>query len=124
MSAYAIAQMREIHPHLEVLEYLERIQATLNPFSGRFVVHGGAIEVLEGAWPGVLVIIEFPGMAEARSWYGSQAYQQILPLRTNHILGDAILVEGVEPGHDSAQMASDLRAANWVPASAAAASPL
>jgi hypothetical protein len=27
-----------------------------------------------------------------------------------HIAGDTILVEGVEPGHDSARMAAELRA--------------
>jgi uncharacterized protein (DUF1330 family) len=113
MSAYALAHLREIDPHPEILEYLERIQATLDPFSGRFIVHGGAIEVREGAWPGTLVIIEFPSMAEARSWYDSPAYQQILRLRTSHIASDAILVEGVEPGHNSAKMAAELRAANW-----------
>jgi hypothetical protein len=58
MSAYALAHMREIGPHPEVLEYLERIQTTLDPFSGRFIVHGGAIEVREGTWPGNLVIID------------------------------------------------------------------
>jgi uncharacterized protein (DUF1330 family) len=118
MSAYALAHLREIVPHPEILEYMEKIQATLDPFSGRFIVHGGSIEVREGGWPGVLVIIEFPGMAEARSWYDSPAYQRILPLRTDHILSDTILVEGVEPGHDSARMAEGLRNAKWLPASA------
>src|SRR5262245_19571668 len=111
MSAYALAHLREIHPHEEILEYLEKIQSTLDPFSGRFIVHGGAIDVREGIWPGQLVIIEFPGMAEARAWYESPAYQRILPLRTRHIGSDAILAEGVESGHDSAEMASKLRAA-------------
>src|SRR5262245_16294966 len=109
MPAYALAHLREIDRHSEVLEYLEKIQATLDPFSGQFVVHGGAIEVREGAWPGQLVIIEFPSMAEARSWYESPGYQRILPLRTNHIASDTILVEGVEADHDSATMAAELR---------------
>jgi uncharacterized protein (DUF1330 family) len=113
MSAYALAHLCEIDPHPEILEYLEKIQSTLDPFSGRFIVHGGAIDVREGTWPGNLVIIEFPSMAEARSWYESPAYQQVLPLRTRHIAGDTILVEGVEPDHDSAKMAAELRAANW-----------
>jgi uncharacterized protein (DUF1330 family) len=117
MAAYALAHLREVEPHTEILEYLEQIQATLDPFRGRFIVHGGVIEVLEGQWPGNLVIIEFPSMAAGRSWYESPAYQQILPLRTDHIRGDTILVEGVEPNHDSARMAADLRKANWVPAS-------
>jgi uncharacterized protein (DUF1330 family) len=116
MSAYALAHLRHVDPHQDVLDYMEKIQGTLDPFSGRFIVHGGAIEVREGAWPGNLVLIEFPDMAAARSWYESPAYQAILPLRTRHIEGDTILVEGVEPGHDSAMMALELRNAGWLTA--------
>jgi len=115
MPAYALAHLRDIDPHPDILEYLERIQATLDPFGGRFIVHGGTIAVLEGAWPGLLVIIEFPGMDQARSWYESPAYQAILPLRTKHIESNAILVDGVAPDHDSAEMAANMRAANWIP---------
>jgi uncharacterized protein (DUF1330 family) len=32
-----------------IAEYLERIDATLAPFGGRFAGHGGEVEVLEGA---------------------------------------------------------------------------
>ena len=32
-----------------IAEYLERIDATLAPSGGRFAVHGGEAEVLEGA---------------------------------------------------------------------------
>ena len=74
MSAYALAHLREIDPHPDIQEYLERIQGTLHPFSGRFILHGGAIDVREGVWPGNLVIIEFPSMVEARAWYASLAY--------------------------------------------------
>jgi hypothetical protein len=33
MSAYALEHLREIDPHPDILKYLERIQATLDPFS-------------------------------------------------------------------------------------------
>ncbi len=111
MAAYALAHLRTPRLHPDVLEYLERIQSTLDPFSGRFIVHGGPVEVREGTWPGSLVVIEFPTLAFARAWYESAAYQEILPLRTDHIDGDAILVEGVGPDHDSARMAAELRQA-------------
>jgi uncharacterized protein (DUF1330 family) len=114
MAAYALAHLRATAPHAEVLEYMRKIQATLDPHSGRFIVHGGAIDVREGSWPGVLVMIEFPDMGAARSWYESAAYQAILPLRTRHTVSDTILVEGVESGHDSARMASQLEAAGWL----------
>ena len=110
MTAYAIAHLRdpqELHP--EVLEYLERIQATLDPFSGHFIVHGGAVDVREGQWPGSVVMIEFPSGENARAWYDSAAYQAILPLRADHLDGEVILVEGVGPDHDSAAMAAEIR---------------
>jgi uncharacterized protein (DUF1330 family) len=112
MTAYALAHLRNPQPHPDVLDYLERIQATLDPFAGRFIVHGGAVEVMEGTWPGALVVIEFPDLDHARSWYESAAYQEILPLRTDHIDGNANLVEGVGPDHDSAELAADMRRAS------------
>jgi uncharacterized protein (DUF1330 family) len=115
MSAYAVAHLREIAPHREILEYMERIQSTLDPFGGRFLVHGGSIEVLEGAWPGNLVIIEFETLTLAHAWYDSDAYRAIRPLRTRHIRADVGLVPGVEPNHDSAKMAATLRAGGFLP---------
>jgi uncharacterized protein (DUF1330 family) len=110
MSAYALAHLHNPQINDDVLEYLERIQATLDPFAGRFLVHGADVEILEGAWPGTIVIIEFPSLADADAWYRSDAYGGILALRTDTIRCDTILVDGVEPGHDSAKMAHDLRA--------------
>ena len=39
-NAYAIAHLRTPQFNDDVLDYLERIQATLDPFGGRFLVHG------------------------------------------------------------------------------------
>jgi uncharacterized protein (DUF1330 family) len=89
---------------------VERIQATLDPYGGRFLVHGGDVEVKEGAWPGTIVVIQFPGMDDARDWYASPAYQAILHLRTDHIDGEAILVKGVPEGYEPAVTASAVRA--------------
>lgn len=112
MTAYGVAHLRP--PAVlseEVFEYMERIQATLDPFGGRFLVHGAQVEVREGEWPGALVVIEFPGLAEARAWYDSPAYREILRMRADHIPGDLILVDGCGPDHDSAALAAALRAA-------------
>jgi uncharacterized protein (DUF1330 family) len=111
MTAYAIAHLRTPTTNPEVIEYLERIQATMDPYGGRFLVHGPEVEVREGSWPGTIVILEFPDVEHARQWYDSPAYQAILPLRTRNIAGEAILVEGVRPGHDPAKVAAALRAA-------------
>jgi uncharacterized protein (DUF1330 family) len=110
MTAYVIAHLRdpeELHP--EVLEYMERIQSTMDPFSGRFVVHGGPVDVREGRWPGSVVMLEFPSGENARAWYESDAYQEILPLRADHLDGEVIIVEGVGPDHDAAAKAAAIR---------------
>jgi len=95
MPNYAVAHFRSVTMGPAVVEYLERIDATLHPFGGRFIVHGGNVEVIEGAWPGNIVIIEFPDRARARAWYDSPAYRAILRLRTDNVEGDVIIAEGV-----------------------------
>lgn len=93
-----------------MLEYIERLPATLGPFGGRYLVHGVEVEVKEGSWPGTVVMLEFPSLADARAWYDSPAYQEILPLRRAHLEGEVILVEGVVPGYDPAETAAAMRA--------------
>ncbi|MFE0800347.1 DUF1330 domain-containing protein [Streptomyces sp. NPDC058812] len=109
MSAYGFAHLRSRRNHSDIVEYLERIQATLDPFAGRFVIHGPPAEVVEGTWPGSMVLIEFPSLAEARAWYDSPAYRAILSLRTDHIEGDLLLIEGVGPNYDPVERARKLR---------------
>ncbi|MGE5287120.1 MAG: DUF1330 domain-containing protein [Micromonosporaceae bacterium] len=106
MSAYAVAHMRQVTVGPQIVEYLQRIDATLEPFGGRFVVHGGEIEVIEGAWPGHLIVIEFPDREQARAWYKSEAYQEILPLRTDNSESDVILVDKVHEGHRATDVLS------------------
>ncbi|MEV4949756.1 DUF1330 domain-containing protein [Streptomyces sp. NPDC053755] len=110
MPAYGFAHLRERRHHPDILEYLERIQATLDPFCGRFIVHGPPAEVVEGTWPGSMVLIEFPDLAAARDWYRSPAYREIQHLRTDHIDGDLLLIEGVGPAYDPRRRAAALRA--------------
>ncbi|WP_407527311.1 DUF1330 domain-containing protein [Methylobacterium oryzisoli] len=107
MTSYAVAHLREVTMGPDIAAYLQRIDATLEPFGGRFLIHGGEAEVLEGAWPGHLVVIAFPDRARARAWYDSPAYRAILPFRTRNADGAAFLIDGVPEGY---------RAADKVPA--------
>jgi uncharacterized protein (DUF1330 family) len=99
MTTYAVAHMRTVEPGPAIVEYLERIDATLAPFEGRFVVHGATPDVLEGEFPGFLIVIGFPTREQADGWYTSPAYQEILPLRLENSTGSAILVDGVGADH-------------------------
>lgn len=99
MPAFAVAHLRSVKMGPAIVEYLERIDATLAPFGGRFLIHGAKAEVLEGDWPGHLVVIAFPGLAQARAWYGSPAYQAILHLRTENSDGSVFIIDGVSEDH-------------------------
>ncbi|GAA0635596.1 DUF1330 domain-containing protein [Streptomyces thermospinosisporus] len=109
MTAYAIARLHRVTPHADVAEYIERIQGTFEPYGGRFLVHGRQHEVVEGDWPGNVVMIAFPGIAEARAWWSSPAYREIAPLRTRHSEADIVLVEGVPEDYDPKVTAQAVR---------------
>lgn len=99
MTCYAIGLLHNITMGPDIVAYLERIDATLAPFKGQFVIHGGPKHVLEGTPCSDLIVIGFPSAAEARAWYESRAYRLILALRTANSEGDVFLVEGVGPDH-------------------------
>lgn len=104
MTAYAVAVIRKTRFGPEIKEYLQRIDATLAPFSGKYIVHGGPYTPLEGSWSGDLVVIEFPSMEQAKGWYESDAYGAIRPLRTSHTEGEVLLVQGAPEGHKGADI--------------------
>jgi uncharacterized protein (DUF1330 family) len=99
MSTFAVAHLHNVNIGPAIVDYLQRIDATLEPFCGRFLVHGGKVERLEGDWSGDLVIIEFPDRERARAWYKSAAYQAILPLRRENSEGEVVLIDTVSAGH-------------------------
>ena len=99
MPAYAVALITDTVLNEELAAYLERIDDTLRPFSGKYRVHGGPYQPLEGTWNGDLVLLEFPDMKRARGWYDSTAYRAIKPLRTRNSVATVILAESVPETH-------------------------
>ncbi|MDH6128117.1 DUF1330 domain-containing protein [Kitasatospora sp. GP82] len=102
MPAYAVAVVHRVEHGPDIVEYLERIDATLKPFSGRFMVHGGEVEPVEGSWKGDLIVIRFPDRDHVRGWYDSPAYQAILKLRTDHMTADVFFADGVPADYEGA----------------------
>lgn len=110
MTAYAIADLHNVRMGPAIVKYLEKIDATLEPFGGRYIVHGGPKTVLEGSWVGDIIVIGFPDRARAEAWYASPAYREILKLRTDNSFGDVILVDGVKEGHRATDVLAGLGA--------------
>jgi uncharacterized protein (DUF1330 family) len=106
MTAYAIGHLREVRMGPDILEYLHRIDGTLEPFGGRFIIHGGPKTVLEGNWPGDLIVIAFPNIESAQEWYRSPAYQEIVRLRTDNSQGDVLIMDGVDADHKATDVLS------------------
>ncbi|MFF3460428.1 DUF1330 domain-containing protein [Streptomyces sp. NPDC002730] len=112
MTTYLINQLRIPGiPQEENLAYLEQVEATTAPYGGKWPAMDAEVQVLEGAWPGSVVLLEFPDMAKAREWYNSPEYQKILPLRTDRTISDLILVDGVGPDFTPVGYAQQIRAA-------------
>lgn len=99
MMCYAVGILSEVRMGPPIVEYLERIDATLAPYDGHFIVHGAEADVREGPSPGSVVIIEFPDRFRAEEWYASPAYQEILPLRTDNAVSTVFLIDGVDRTH-------------------------
>ena len=111
MSTYLVNHLRIPGgvPNAEALSYLEQVEDTFRPYGGRWLALDAQVEVLEGAWPGSVVLMEFPDIEAARGWYHSPAYQRILALRTGNTVSDLILVEPVGADFTSAAWARQIR---------------
>jgi uncharacterized protein (DUF1330 family) len=112
MTTYLINHLRIPNgvPKPDALEYLESVEATFKPYGAKWLVLDAQVEVMEGEWPGSVVLMEFPDMDTAKEWYRSPEYQQILHLRTDNTISDLVLVEAVGSDFTSAEWAQRIRA--------------
>jgi uncharacterized protein (DUF1330 family) len=79
--------------------YSDKAFATLVPFGGKVIARTNNVEVLEAThgpgWrPNRILLIEFPSIEAARSWYNSPEYQEILPLRLSSAQENVVIFEG------------------------------
>jgi uncharacterized protein (DUF1330 family) len=111
MTTYLINHLRIPNgvPKPDSLTYLQNVESTFKPYGGRWLVLDAQVEVQEGAWPGSVVLMEFPDMDTAKKWYDSPEYQKLLPLRTDNNISDLILVDAVGPDFTSAEWAQQIR---------------
>lgn len=94
MPAYILADVEVTDP-AGYEPYRPLAAASIARFGGRFLVRGGAAELLEGSpAPNRTVVIEFPDIETARRWYRSEEYQSALKIRQAASRGRLILVEG------------------------------
>ena len=94
MPAYFVVEL-EVTNMAAMEPYRAAVPATLAQYGGRFLVRGGATELVEGSpEPKRIVILEFADSAAVKRWYNSPEYQRILPGRLANSKGRAFIVEG------------------------------
>jgi uncharacterized protein (DUF1330 family) len=90
MAAYVIGHMT-VRDEVKWADYRGKVPPTLAACGGEVVLRGRKVAVLNGAHAyDDTVVLAFPDMAAARKWYGSAAYQALIPLREQ--AADMVLV--------------------------------
>jgi uncharacterized protein (DUF1330 family) len=96
MPAYVIANVTAAHDEDKLIEYRRRNTDVVAKHGGRFVARGGRLEILEGEYAPVrVVIIEFPDLDAARGWYESDDYAPLRELRRGASETHIYVVEGL-----------------------------
>jgi uncharacterized protein (DUF1330 family) len=93
MKGYVIGEI-EVTNQAVYDEYRGQVLATIQKYGGRFLVRGGKAEGLEGAAPKRMVVLEFPSLEQARTWYRSPEYAPLIILRQKGSNGRLVLAEG------------------------------
>ena len=95
MAAYIIASIEVTDPErFEV--YRGQVPPTIERHGGKYLVRGGAVEVVEGDRPAQrTVVLEFASLEQARGWYYSDDYAGPKELRMASTISDVLIVEGV-----------------------------
>lgn len=95
MTAYLIARI-DVTDHERYERYKSLAPAAIDAHGGRYLARGGDVSTLEGDEEHRrVVILEFPDLDAARTFYDSPAYTEARAARDGAATGQFILVEGV-----------------------------
>ncbi len=95
MAAYVILEIEVVDP-VGYEEYKKHASATVLQHGGKYIVRGGAAEVLEGDWkPKRIVILQFDSMERAKEWLNCEEYREPRAMRHRTAKTNMILVDGV-----------------------------
>ena len=95
--AYIVTEV-DVTGSMEVFQkdYAAHVQATVDPFGGRYLVRGGRNVGIEGDPPkGRIVISVFDSFEKARAWRESPEYKKIVTVREREAKSRMYIVEGL-----------------------------
>jgi uncharacterized protein (DUF1330 family) len=94
MAAYVIVEIEVVDP-VGYEEYKNLASASVRRHGGKYIVRGGATEVLEGEWkPNRIVVLEFESMQRAKDWLNCEEYREPRKMRHRTAKTNMILVDG------------------------------
>jgi uncharacterized protein (DUF1330 family) len=95
MSAYILVDIEVLDP-VRYEDYKRLASAAIAAHGGRYVVRGGASEVLDGDWtPKRLVVLQFDSVEAAKRWRYSPEYAEAKKVRDTCAKANMIVVEGL-----------------------------
>lgn len=95
MAAYLIGDI-QVTDHAGYEEYRQKVPAVIAMYGGRYLARGGAAEVFEGAFaPHRGVVLEFPSMAQLKTWWESPQYRPLREIRERTATSNIVAIEGV-----------------------------
>jgi uncharacterized protein (DUF1330 family) len=95
MATYIVFTRESTQDPAELKTYMSEVGETFKGHPIKILAAYGPQQVLEGAAPEGVVIVEFPTTAAARAWYDGPAYQAVAQHRFKGSTYRAVLVEGV-----------------------------
>jgi uncharacterized protein (DUF1330 family) len=94
MSALVIVDIEVTDP-VRYEDYKRLASQSIAAHGGRYLVRGGASEVLDGDWtPRRLVVLEFDSFEKAKAWRASQEYAEAKKVRVDCAKSNMVVVEG------------------------------
>jgi uncharacterized protein (DUF1330 family) len=95
MPAYILVDIEVTDP-ARYEQYKALAPAAIEKYGGRYLVRGGATNVLEGDWrPSRVVVLEFPDGDAVRRFYESQEYREARAKRAGAARMSMVAVDGI-----------------------------
>ncbi|HKR66470.1 MAG TPA: DUF1330 domain-containing protein [Thermoanaerobaculia bacterium] len=95
MAAYVFVEV-DVRDPQRYETYKQMAPPAIELYGGKYLVRGPKVEVLEGSWsPQRCVILEFPSVEAARTWWESPEYLEAKRLRQQTAETRMILLQGL-----------------------------
>ena len=95
MAAYLIVDELSVSDQETIKNYIKEAGATIKTNGGELLA-SGVPEALEGEWlPKRCVLVKFETMEKLKSWWNSDEYQALIPIRTSVSENNIIIIDGL-----------------------------